>query len=398
MKRFPVSDKSIRMEPAKGADKTPGQLLVERLFNFPIDQGEVARLAKHLDLLAPRELYRLQPHKLATGSNIELDRVLTILAMGVYQGVLDLSWEIDCQECGSPLLTFGNLREVPQEDVTCPACQATTPVEAGHNLYVYFSLNNAFFNESHGPGENFELPTMNTLVAETLEVQPLSKKTVINEFAGSSAAPITALDLMHIQFYHDFFTDQLLPVNMNLKVSRVSLIFTDLRDSTALYSRIGDPRAYQLVRQHFELLKTETLRYNGVMVKTIGDAVMASFKREVEAVKAAMAFQQTVAQFNRENSLLGENALVLKVGLYSGPCLLVNSNDRPDYFGTTVNLAARIAAQSQGKDIMIARRMLADEEVQAVITAGGFVANECKMVSLRGLPDQSELCRLIALN
>jgi class 3 adenylate cyclase len=395
MKRFPVSKEVIIVAPA---DKTPGQLLVERLVNLPVDQGAVARLAKHLDLLAPVELYPLQPHKLAAGSNIELGRVLTILAMGVHQGVLDLFWEVDCQECGSPLLTFGNLSEAPQEDVACPVCQTATPVEVDHNLYVYFSLNSAFFKEPSGPGGSFELPAVNTLVKETLDDHLITKKTVPTEFGESSFPPVTALDLMHIQFYQDFFTEQLLPVNMNLKVSRVSLIFTDLRDSTALYARIGDPRAYQLVRQHFDLLKTETLRHNGVMVKTIGDAVMASFKSEVEAVKAAMAFQQTIAQCNRENGAINENALVLKVGLYSGPCLLVNSNDQPDYFGTTVNLAARIAAQSQGNDIMIARKILADEEVQAAIREGGFVANECKMVKLRGLPDQSELCRLIPLN
>ena len=86
--------------------------------------------------------------------------------------------------------------------------------------------------------------------------------------------------------------------------------------------------------------------HDGAVVKTIGDAVMASFGDPANAVKAALAMQARIA----------DHELVLKLGIHVGPSVVVNLNDRLDYFGSTVNMAARLQGQSQGGDIVLSPR------------------------------------------
>ena len=69
-------------------------------------------------------------------------------------------------------------------------------------------------------------------------------------------------------------------------------MFTDIKGSTALYERVGDGRAYEIVRDHFSELTDAVRLNNGAIVKTIGDAVMACFTTPADAVRAALAVQE----------------------------------------------------------------------------------------------------------
>ncbi len=88
--------------------------------------------------------------------------------------------------------------------------------------------------------------------------------------------------------------------------------------------------------------------HDGGIVKTIGDAVMAAFSNPADAMRAALAVQRNMAQFNRDRQLGAEDGLVIvKLGLHGGPCIVVTLNDRLDYFGSTANLAARLQGRKQ---------------------------------------------------
>jgi class 3 adenylate cyclase len=140
-------------------------------------------------------------------------------------------------------------------------------------------------------------------------------------------------------------------------VVAVALMFTDLEGSTEMYERLGDSLAYRLVREHFSFLLDQVRRHHGKMVKTIGDALMAAFERPAQAVAAALAVQQNVATFNARH---GGETMVIKMGLHYGPCIAVNINDRVDYFGSTVNLAARLQGECEGGDVVISQSIAAD--------------------------------------
>jgi class 3 adenylate cyclase len=111
-------------------------------------------------------------------------------------------------------------------------------------------------------------------------------------------------------------------------------------------------------------------------VKTIGDAVMAAFAEPTAALAAALAVQRGVAEFNRASEA---GPIVIKLGLHAGPCIAVTLNDRLDYFGTTVNLAARLQGKSLGGDIVLSGEILADPPVRALL-AGVAVTAETAQV------------------
>jgi class 3 adenylate cyclase len=134
-------------------------------------------------------------------------------------------------------------------------------------------------------------------------------------------------------------------------------MFTDLRDSTRLYRRIGDASAFGRVREHFEILEKSIASEGGAIVKTMGDAVMATFRHPVAALRAVWTAQTEIAEY-------GEPMLWLKVGLHKGPCIVVNLNDRLDYFGSTVNIAARLPAFSQGGELVFTNEIHEDPEVR----------------------------------
>ncbi len=167
-----------------------------------------------------------------------------------------------------------------------------------------------------------------------------------------------------------------------------TLLFTDLRGSTALYDRVGDALAFELVSAHLESLARVITRHAGVVVKTIGDAVMASFSRPVDAARAALAMGAAIHTTDREE------ALILKIGIHRGPCLVVNVRDHVDYFGQTVNIAARVQHAAGGNQICMTAAVFEDLEVRNVFAGLGVVPSE--QLSLRGVGEPWRVYRYTA--
>jgi class 3 adenylate cyclase len=135
-----------------------------------------------------------------------------------------------------------------------------------------------------------------------------------------------------------------------LAIRDIALLFTDIRGSTALYQRIGDLNAFQLVQQHFDLLRETTVRHHGAIVKTIGDAVMAAYPNAALAVSAALEMRDGIGRFNDAQS---ERAVLLKIGVHHGAAIAVTLNDELDYFGHTVNIASRVQEMADAEEIWI---------------------------------------------
>lgn len=175
---------------------------------------------------------------------------------------------------------------------------------------------------------------------------------------------LTADRVTALQAFRDLFSDQALRPGDEVGIGRVALMFTDLRASTALYESVGDARAYHLVRDHFAFLAGIVRAHNGAVIKTIGDAIMAAFSDPADAVRAALQVQREVAAFNAAS---GGAPLVIKLGLHEGPCIAVTLNGRLDYFGTVVNMAARLQAQSEGGDIVLSKDIAADPAIPPLL-------------------------------
>ncbi|PJK31283.1 hypothetical protein CVT23_02145 [Minwuia thermotolerans] len=163
-------------------------------------------------------------------------------------------------------------------------------------------------------------------------------------------------------------------------ISQVALMFTDLKGSTRLYRSAGDAPAYAAVRSHFVYLADHVRRHDGAVVKTMGDAVLAAFAEPRDALACAVAIQRGMDAFN----LREQSALVVKIGIHTGACLAVTLNRRLDYFGQTVNLAARLQDQSRGGDIVFSEAVRADPTVRALADALS-PTHEC--AELRGIDE-----------
>jgi class 3 adenylate cyclase len=201
---------------------------------------------------------------------------------------------------------------------------------------------------------------------------------------------LTAHRATTMQAFRDLLPGHALRPDEDIAIDNVTLMFTDLKGSTALYERIGDGRAYRLVRDHFAFLAGVVRRHDGALVKTIGDAVMAAFSDPAEAIAAALDVQDEVLAFNARE---GEEAITIKLGLHGGPCIAVTMNDRLDYFGSIVNTAARLQGESRGGDIVVSESLARDAAVTALLAGR---ATRTERATLKGLAEPVAFRRLLA--
>ncbi|HVO00548.1 MAG TPA: adenylate/guanylate cyclase domain-containing protein, partial [Candidatus Cybelea sp.] len=194
--------------------------------------------------------------------------------------------------------------------------------------------------------------------------------------------------LLATQTFRDLFRSEVIRANEGMGVKDVTLLFTDLKGSTALYDRIGDLNAFSLVQQHFDRLQDVTVRHNGAIIKTIGDAIMATFLEPVDALAAALEMRKVIATFNERQP---DRALILKIGIHSGAAIAVTLNDRLDYFGQTVNIAARVQALAGADEIYISEDVKTAEGV-APLLAGPQL--ETKVAKLPGVAQELRVYRI----
>jgi len=161
---------------------------------------------------------------------------------------------------------------------------------------------------------------------------------------------LTGKHLLTSQTFRSLFRSEVVGGAQGLAIRDIALLFTDIRGSTALYQRIGDLNAFQLVQQHFDLLRETTVRHGGAIVKTIGDAVMAAYPDAALAVGAALEMRGAIERFNEAQP---ERPVSLKIGIHHGAAIAVTLNDELDYFGQTVNIASRVQEMADAEEIWI---------------------------------------------
>jgi class 3 adenylate cyclase len=195
---------------------------------------------------------------------------------------------------------------------------------------------------------------------------------------------LTAKRLLSNQTFHDLHGTETLDVDQQLKITSLTFLFTDLRGSTALYERVGDLAAYHLVRAHFHLLTQIVAAEGGAVVRTIGDAVMATFPTPDRAVAAALRMRQAMQRLEEEHK---EENLFLKIGIHEGPCLAVTQNGRQDYFGRSVNIASRVQNLALSRSILVTGRVVENLETSILLKAHNLIP-VAKGVALRDIGDE----------
>jgi class 3 adenylate cyclase len=204
---------------------------------------------------------------------------------------------------------------------------------------------------------------------------------VLHDFLGARRPYLTGKRLLSNQTFRDLFRTNTLDIDQRLKITSLTFLFTDLRGSTELYERVGDLAAFDLVQAHFQVLQGIVTAEAGAVVKTIGDAVMATFATPGRAIAAAMRMREAMRDLNAR---AGRDDLLLKIGLHEGPCIAVTLNERQDYFGQTVNIAARVQGLADAQSIFVTNTVVDDTQT-AKLLADLHLTPILQDVSLRGI-------------
>ncbi len=203
----------------------------------------------------------------------------------------------------------------------------------------------------------------------------------LHDLLGRRRPFLTAKRLLTNQTFRDLYRTDTLAFDQRLKITSLTFLFTDLRGSTELYERVGDLVAFDLVRAHFQVLNEIVASEAGAVVKTIGDAVMATFPMPDRAIAAALRMRDAMRELNRRH---GREDLLLKIGLHEGPCIAVSMNERQDYFGQTVNIASRVQGLANAQSIF-ATGAVVDDLQTATLLRQKALTPQSHDVSLRGI-------------
>jgi class 3 adenylate cyclase len=221
---------------------------------------------------------------------------------------------------------------------------------------------------------------------------PAILQAIYKEYPTIVSPFLTAKMLLNNQSFRDLFRIHKLSPDLNLNVKSLTIMFTDLRGSTEMYDQAGDILAYRLVQEHFHLL-TETVRdYKGAIVKTMGDAIMATFSSPTEGLMASLDMLKKIERMN-ENWRKEGYEIGLKVGLNEGSALAVVNDERLDYFGQSVNIAARVQGLASSGEIWVSESIWNSPGTQDQIKKSGF-KTEKQSARLKGVGTPATVFKL----
>jgi class 3 adenylate cyclase len=143
----------------------------------------------------------------------------------------------------------------------------------------------------------------------------------------------------------------------------VTILFSDIERSTELNERLGDHRFLELLREHNEIVRDQVRVHRGFEVKSQGDGFMIAFASPSDAVEGAIAIQRALGMRIEAGA---EEPIRVRMGLHTGEAI----RERDDFFGRNVVLAARIAAQARGGEILVSAPLKELAEGSAAVSFG----------------------------
>ncbi len=200
------------------------------------------------------------------------------------------------------------------------------------------------------------------------------------EEAKWSDHALRAGKLLSFQDFRDLFSADYIGADVRLGVGEQTLLFTDVVGSTAFYATHGDPAAFVEIKKHFDEVFAIVAECRGAVVKTIGDAVMATFGSPVDAVRASYKIHQAFHPDRKDTPIR------LRISLNTGPCIAVRLNANADFFGGTVNIAAKLQALAEGYQIAMSESTYRATGVAELIAAANASCEELEYTS-KALPD-----------
>jgi class 3 adenylate cyclase len=351
------------------------------------------------------DLFRIQVRERARTWKLQETDLLRTALHATRAGIMDLSWDTICPHCRGLRDETGKLAEVTAE-AHCEVCKIDFTTDKVEAIEVTFRVHPSIRDvperlycsaepatkdhvrvqamvppgesvtlhprlapgrycvfidhegdwyldvDEEGPGE---LVWKNPPDGTALRAAPQPKMTFANpkqqpaqvmiERATWSDDALRPGHLLSFQEFRDLFSEDYIGADVKLAVGEQTILFTDVVGSTAFYALRGDPAAFVEIKKHFDEVFAIVRKHRGAVVKTIGDAVMATFVAPIDALRASRAIHDAFHP-KREDT-----PIRLRISLNTGPCIAVRLNSNADFFGGTVNIAAKLQALAEGHQI-----------------------------------------------
>ena len=368
------------------------------------------------------DLHRIQIRERARAWNVpELDLLRTALH-ATRAGLLDLSWDIICPHCRGVRDENGKLADLAATG-HCDACNVDFTTDTANAVEVTFRVHPSVREVAERlycsaepsqkehirvmvPVQPGETKTLKPRLApgrykvrtggwyldveeggpESITCEPRVEGTIVKSgpsptltYTNKTKEPVAfAIEratwsddalrpgmLLSFQEFRDLFSEDYIGADVKLAVGEQTLLFTDVVGSTAFYAERGDPGAFVEIKRHFDEVFKIVADHRGAVVKTIGDAVMATFTSPVDAVKASRKIHDAF------HPTRDDTPIRLRISLNTGPCIAVRLNSNADFFGGTVNIAAKLQALAEGHQIAMSEATYRSADVAAYLAEVG---------------------------
>ena len=404
----------------------------------PAIAARLAALVEH----APRpSLTGIRPYDVADAWDLPREHVVAAMLAAARAGLLSLSWTIVCPRCRVPRATLPSLSALGPA-VRCEVCGITFAGDFDRNVELTFDAPPARKPDDAGSQPLRPQAARQILAQRTIEasgiavfdvvlrpgayvVQVLPDRVArftVEEDAGAATLEArigptrvgagasvvragtvrlqianttaddavvrvveaelprgmaTAACITALQVFRDLFPDEVLADGVQGAIRSLTFVCSDVVGLDRIAEEFGDAHAARIVGSALDALREPVLSKRGAIVKTSGDGLTAVFTDPRDAVEAALRFGEAAAP------------LELRIALDRGPCIALTANGRLDYFGATVNHAARLARAARAGELLLTDVLAEDRRVAELLTTA-----ERGIVTLRGVPEPVEVLRV----
>lgn len=365
-------------------------------------------------------LDRIRIKFIADTFHLNSDDVLFLFLHGCRLGLFTLSWDVICPHCRGVRSSLSSLGALPEED-ECGVCEIkfgtsgissievtfhihpsiriiekqiycaaepsskqhillTKPVQPKRSYSSSLLIGNGTYRLRKKGDKRFQLVDVSSnhinsdilWINETKEAEiKVGPKpnlvfeneseelvTIVLEERKEDKYSLRPTEIFDFQEFRDLFSEEAIATNLQLDIGVKTILFTDIVGSTRFYETVGDHGAFLQVREHF--IKTNQIisQFKGVVVKTIGDAVMASFPSPLSALKAS---KEMLEWFHPENK---HTPVRIRISIHSGNCLAVRLDSNIDYFGNTVNYTAKMQSITDSSEISMSESVFRDNDIR----------------------------------
>ncbi len=325
---------------------------LEKQFKYDGDRNTVASLVKYIETSDEPGLFHIDVYALAEQWKVNRKELLELFIRGLHEGIFVMEWEYHCPHCGGIANETLSIHQATSTNY-CDNCKVNFNNRIDDNIEIFFSVHPEIRRTATELKEQYMKTVMNELMTSKM-------------FSWQNQFSIKGVDIIQNPVYRELFGDEVLLPDQSLELMKATVLFTDIKGSTQMYTDLGDSKAFQLVRDHFRILFDVIKKNNGVPVKTIGDAVMGVFTDQIDGLRASLEAQKTLIDYYRQKP--DKEKIEIKIGLHSGTTIIVTLNGKLDYFGSTVNLAARIQSAANPNEVFLSETIFDNKESKRVIS------------------------------